>query len=53
MNDKERTKTRKKYAHKRCRVCNGTPGIIKKYGMNICRRCFKDQALQMGFRKYE
>jgi small subunit ribosomal protein S29e len=52
MKTNQRQEARKKQAMKRCRVCKGTAGIIKKYGMNICRRCFKDQALQMGFRKF-
>ncbi|MBI5554079.1 MAG: 30S ribosomal protein S14 [Candidatus Diapherotrites archaeon] len=36
----------------RCVECGNADAVIKKYGLNICRRCFKDNALMMGFKKY-
>ena len=33
------------------RVCNTPRGIIRKYGINICRRCFRDYAKDIGFQK--
>ena len=36
----------------RSRVCNNTHGIIRKYGLDICRRCFREYAIDIGFQKY-
>ena len=33
------------------RVCNNTHGLIRKYGLNICRRCFRQYAGDIGFKK--
>jgi small subunit ribosomal protein S29e len=33
------------------RVCKNTHGIIRKYGLNMCRRCFREYADDIGFRK--
>ncbi|OMJ70485.1 hypothetical protein SteCoe_31530 [Stentor coeruleus] len=35
-----------------CRVCNGRNGLIRKYDLMVCRRCFREQAEQIGFKKY-
>ena len=34
------------------RVCNNTHGIIRKYGLDLCRRCFREYAKDIGFTKY-
>ncbi|CAH3194379.1 unnamed protein product, partial [Porites evermanni] len=34
-----------------CRVCFNHHGIIRKYGLNICRRCFRQYAKDIGFQK--
>jgi len=36
---------------KQCRVCAARQGLITKYEMMICRRCFREQAAQIGFVK--
>ncbi|HEX54583.1 MAG: 30S ribosomal protein S14 [Candidatus Altiarchaeales archaeon] len=36
----------------RCPVCGTTRGLIHKYGLNICRRCFREKAESIGFKKY-
>ena len=36
----------------RSRVCNNRRGIIRKYGLDICRRCFREYATDIGFQKY-
>ena len=36
-----------------CSRCGAHKGVISKYGMGICRRCFKDNAETIGFRKYD
>lgn len=37
---------------KKCAVCGRTGGHISKYGLNICRQCFRDNALELGFKKF-
>ena len=37
---------------KRCRFWGCVRGHIGKYGINACRRCFREQAKSMGFKKY-
>jgi len=36
----------------RCRICGTHEAIIRKYGLNICRRCFREVAPKIGFKKY-
>ncbi len=35
-----------------CRICGCKSGLIRSYGLNICRRCFREAASQLGFKKY-
>ena len=37
---------------RRCERCGNSRGFIGKYGLNLCRRCFKEVAIKIGFRKY-
>lgn len=37
---------------RQCRVCANQGGIIRKYGINMCRQCFRERAIQIGFKKY-
>ena len=37
---------------RRCRVCGTRRGVIRKYGLNVCRRCFREKAEAIGFVKY-
>ncbi|KAL7021306.1 hypothetical protein ACKWTF_011832 [Chironomus riparius] len=49
------------YAHPRnygpgsrhCRACSNGHGIIRKYGLNICRQCFREYAKDIGFKKLD
>ncbi|KAI7935067.1 hypothetical protein MJO28_016291 [Puccinia striiformis f. sp. tritici] len=34
------------------KVCNHTAGLIRKYGLNICRQCFRERAAAIGFSKH-
>ncbi|KAK9590246.1 40S ribosomal protein S29 [Aspergillus fumigatus] len=34
-----------------CRVCAHRAGLIRKYGMDICRQCFREKAQDIGFYK--
>lgn len=33
------------------RVCTHSAGLIRKYGLNICRQCFREKANDIGFTK--
>lgn len=34
-----------------CRVCNNTHGLIRKYKLDICRRCFRERATLLGWKQ--
>ncbi|KAL2357637.1 ribosomal protein S14p/S29e-domain-containing protein [Cryomyces antarcticus] len=36
---------------RQCRVCTHTAGLIRKYGLNICRQCFREKSEDIGFTK--
>ncbi|KAK9831978.1 hypothetical protein WJX81_005586 [Elliptochloris bilobata] len=36
---------------RQCRVCANHWGLIRKYGLNICRQCFREYAKDIGFVK--
>ncbi len=38
---------------KRCVFCGNTEGLISAYGLYICRRCFRELAPKLGFKKYD
>lgn len=33
------------------RVCTHRAGLIRKYGLNICRQCFREKSSDIGFQK--
>jgi small subunit ribosomal protein S14 len=35
-----------------CKRCGTHRAIIRKYGLHICRRCIREIARDLGFRKY-
>jgi small subunit ribosomal protein S14 len=35
-----------------CVRCGTKQGLIRRYGINICRQCFREVAEEMGFKKY-
>ena len=37
---------------KNCLRCGNTRAHISKYGLHVCRRCFRDIATKIGFKKY-
>ncbi|KAJ5871287.1 uncharacterized protein N7529_003640 [Penicillium soppii] len=39
------------YSRPRNRVCSHRAGLIRKYGMNICRQCFREKSTDIGFTK--
>lgn len=38
---------------KKCNICGTSRGFINKYRLNVCRRCFRDNAQKLGFKKYQ
>ncbi|KAJ4460731.1 putative importin subunit alpha-2 [Paratrimastix pyriformis] len=36
---------------RQCRACFNTHGLIRKYGLMLCRRCFREYAGEIGFVK--
>jgi ribosomal protein S14 len=43
---------RKGEGDKFCQFCGREDGLIRKYGLQICRECFRERAARMGFKKY-
>jgi len=39
-------------ALKKCRNCGRMGAHIDKYGLNLCRQCFRDMAVGLGFKKF-
>ena len=39
-------------ALRKCKNCGRLGGHINKYGLHLCRHCFRDMALELGFKKY-
>jgi len=37
---------------RKCIRCGSMDGIIRKYGLMYCRRCFREVAQDLGFRKF-
>lgn len=36
----------------KCQRCGRTGAHIDKYGLNLCRQCFREVATKIGFKKY-
>jgi len=36
---------------KHCKRCGRTRGHISKYGLHLCRQCFREIAFDLGFKK--
>ena len=39
-------------ATKTCRRCGRNGAHIGKYGLNLCRQCFRETATKLGFKKF-
>ena len=39
-------------AKKKCRRCGRNGAHIDKYGLDVCRQCFREIAVKMGFKKF-
>ncbi|TRY72112.1 hypothetical protein TCAL_10599 [Tigriopus californicus] len=38
---------------RQCRACSNGHGMIRKYGLNMCRQCFREYAKDIGFKKLD
>ena len=36
-----------------CRRCGSYGPVIRRYGLYLCRQCFREIAPKLGFKKYE
>lgn len=37
---------------RRCKRCGRTRAHISKYGLKLCRQCFRETATKIGFKKF-
>ncbi len=51
---KHNSPNQRKYGRitKKCRRCGRPGGHIGKYGLELCRTCFREIAISLGFKKY-
>lgn len=52
MTDEKRN-IREEKRKRKCRICKTRQAVIRKYGLLVCRRCFKDIADKIGFKKFD
>ena len=38
---------------KGCVLCDRKRGLVRRHGLNMCRQCFRDRAIELGFKKYD
>ncbi|EFX72688.1 hypothetical protein GHT06_011866 [Daphnia sinensis] len=36
-----------------CRACANRHGLVRKYGLNLCRQCFREYSADIGFKKLD
>lgn len=36
-----------------CERCGRMRAIVRRFGLHMCRQCFRDAAATMGFKKYQ
>ena len=37
---------------RKCRICGSARGLIRSHKLYMCRRCFREVARSIGFKKY-
>ena len=40
------------FAKQRCQLCKRIGGHVGKYGLSLCRQCFRENAQRLGFKKF-
>jgi len=38
---------------RKCLRCGRTGAHIRRYGLHLCRQCFRDNATKLGFKQYK
>lgn len=38
---------------RKCRICGRYGAHIRSYGIHLCRQCFREQAVSIGFKKFD
>ncbi|MBN1646364.1 30S ribosomal protein S14 [Candidatus Woesearchaeota archaeon] len=53
--EKNNTPRKRKFGEstKKCSRCGRTGGHISKYGLHLCRQCFRDNSTKLGFKKFD
>ena len=47
-------KPKRKFGRKDgCLRCDRKRGIVRRYGLHLCRQCFREVAADLGFHKYQ
>lgn len=49
---KKEVKRKFGYGARKCERCGTLNGVIRKYNLMYCRRCFREIAEKVGFKKY-
>ena len=49
----EKRDIRKEKQKRKCRMCGTRQAVIRKYNLLVCRRCFKEIAEKLGFKKFD
>lgn len=44
---------RKGRGMRKCKICGTARGLIRSYGLFVCRRCFREVGPEIGFEKYQ
>ena len=42
---------RKGRGMRKCRICGNSRGMVRSYGLYVCRRCFREVGRDLGFNK--
>ena len=50
MNEKRMAIAFKGKGKRICKLCGTSRGLIRKYGLGVCRRCFREIGEKIGFR---
>ncbi len=49
----EKKDIRQEKKNRKCRICGTRQAVIRKYRLYVCRRCFKEIADSLGFKKFD
>ena len=52
MTNRKQIKRKNNKGSRKCVRCGSFHGVIRSYDMYYCRRCFREVAKSIGFKKY-